>query len=139
MPFLLRMTYSIVKHYRRLEHSRFIVMLMDFILLSLAVYVGFALRLSLLIPKRYIPEMLNVMAVYSSVMVLTFYICKIYKVSWSKSSVEEFSRLIKSYWSAAVLFIFLAYFKTMPICAKGSPNLFTASASSLVSCWVRLV
>lgn len=110
MPFLLRMTYSIVKHYRRLEHSRFIVMLMDFILLSLAVYVGFALRLSLLIPKRYIPEMLNVMAVYSSVTVLTFYICKIYKVSWSKSSVEEFSRLIKSYWSAAVLFIFLAYF-----------------------------
>ena len=32
MPFLLRMTYFIVTQYRRLEHNRFIVVVMDFVL-----------------------------------------------------------------------------------------------------------
>ena len=108
MPFLLRMTYFIVTQYRRLEHNRFIVVVMDFVLLSLAVYVGFALRFSLLIPNDYVHEMLNVMVIYSMVIIFTFYISKVYKISWSKSSVEEFSRLFRSYWAAAFVFIILS-------------------------------
>ena len=108
MPFLLRMTYFIVTQYRRLEHNRFIVVVMDFVLLSLAVYVGFALRLSLLIPNDYVHEMLNVMVIYSMVIIFTFYISKVYKISWSKSSVEEFSRLFRSYWAATFVFIILS-------------------------------
>lgn len=108
MPFLLRMTYFIVTQYRRLEHNRFIVVVMDFVLLSLAVYIGFALRLSLLIPNDYVHEMLNVMVIYSMVIIFTFYISKVYKISWSKSSVEEFSRLFRSYWAAAFVFIILS-------------------------------
>ena len=108
MPFLLRMTYFIVTQYRRLEHNRFIVVVMDFVLLSLAVYVGFALRFSLLIPNDYVHEMLNVMVIYSMVIIFTFYISKVYKISWSKSSVEEFSRLFRSYWAATFVFIILS-------------------------------
>ena len=108
MPFLLRMTYFIVTQYRRLEHNRFIVVVMDFVLLSVAVYVGFALRFSLLIPNDYVHEMLNVMVIYSMVIIFTFYISKVYKISWSKSSVEEFSRLFRSYWAATFVFIILS-------------------------------
>ena len=108
MPFLLRMTYFIVTQYRRLEHNRFIVVVMDFVLLSLAVYVGFALRFSLLIPNDYVHEMLNVMVIYSMVIIFTFYISKVYKISWSKSSVEEFSCLFRSYWAATFVFIILS-------------------------------
>ena len=106
MPFTLKMTRFIIKHYRRLEHNRFIIVLMDIFLLSMAVYLGFALRFSLLIPAYYAEKMLYVMAAYTAMVVSAFYLGEIYKISWSKSNVEEFARLFKCYWSSVAVLSF---------------------------------
>lgn len=106
MPFTLKMTRFIIKHYRRLEHNRFIIVLMDIFLLSMAVYLGFALRFSLRIPAFYAEKMLYVMAAYTAMVVSAFYLGEIYKISWSKSNVEEFARLFKCYWSSAAVLSF---------------------------------
>ena len=110
MQFTLKMTRFIIKHYRRMEHNRFIIVLMDAILLLMTVYLGFALRFSIRVPAYYADKMFSVLALYTFIVLFSFYVGQIYKISWSKSNVEEFARLFKCYWLAAAIFTVLAVF-----------------------------
>ncbi|MBQ3694083.1 MAG: hypothetical protein IJQ77_10795, partial [Synergistaceae bacterium] len=57
--------------WRKLSGMGYIIAVLDFILLALAVYLGYALRLGIVIP-RYVADWLHIMLMLPSVCVIIF-------------------------------------------------------------------
>ncbi|GHV54274.1 polysaccharide biosynthesis protein [Synergistales bacterium] len=86
------------------------IFILDVCLLAFAVYISFALRLTLLIPARFTGDLAAGAALFPFCVSLLFYICGIYRVYWPQASVEEYSRLAKAYVCGGALFMCADFF-----------------------------
>lgn len=86
------------------------VALTDIVFLCMAVYLGYALRLTFFIKSGYRDEMLVSMALFSSSVFLALYIGRIYNIFWPQASVEEYARLFRWYCAGAAAFMLEVFF-----------------------------
>ena len=98
----------------------FFVALLDFLFLSAAVYLGYAIRLTIFIPAVYIKDCAYVSIFFSSIVILILCIGRQYRVLWPQAGLEDYVRFTKLYIIAALLFIFLFYFRKIAILPRTS-------------------
>ena len=85
------------------------VLSLDFISLALAVYLGYALRLTFFIEMGYAGELLQTIFIFSACILIPMIWGGVYKVVWPRASVEEYTILLR--WYVAGTAIFLVLFK----------------------------
>lgn len=88
--FLLKPWLTLAKRNRR-------VLFLDFLLLALAVYLGFALRLTLLVTLDFRESLIKTAVIFPLCVTISTYLGGIYKVYWPQASVEEYSKLTRHY------------------------------------------
>ena len=86
------------------------VLVFDVILLTCAVFLGYALRLTFFVNMGYWREMEKVALFYVTTLVTVMYIGKIYCIAWPQASVEEYARLFRCYCSGAFVFMLELFF-----------------------------
>jgi FlaA1/EpsC-like NDP-sugar epimerase len=87
---------------------------LDLALLAFAVYVSFALRLSLFVPPAHRHALLATVAAFPLCVTLVMWVSGIYRVHWPQASVEEYARLARSYVMGVALFLCAYYFSGVP-------------------------
>ena len=80
------------------------VALLDFVFLSFAAYLGYAIRLTLFIPHVNLIDLIRVMTVFSSLTVFIFFIGKQYGTLWPQAGLEDYVRFVRLYILAALFF-----------------------------------
>ena len=83
-----------------------LVALLDLLLLSAAVYLGYAIRLTLFIPSFYVIDCLRVALVFSALAVAVFCMGRQYRVLWPQAGLEDYVRFVRLYLFAAFLSLF---------------------------------
>ena len=86
------------------------VLALDLCLLALAVYVGYALRLSLLVTPVFRPDLLKAALLYPACVSTALWLGGVYRLHWPQASVEEYAKLTKWYLAGALAFTSLNYF-----------------------------
>ncbi|MDR1917079.1 MAG: polysaccharide biosynthesis protein [Synergistaceae bacterium] len=81
------------------------VLLLDLLLLAASVYMGFAMRLTLMISPAYRWELIRMAAAYPACVTLLLWLMGIYRVHWPQASVEEYARLTRAYIFGSALFL----------------------------------
>ncbi|MBQ7263267.1 MAG: polysaccharide biosynthesis protein [Synergistaceae bacterium] len=82
-----------------------VVAALDFLLLALAAYLGYALRLGLFIPAYYATDCRHVALLFPSLMVGAFALLGQYRTLWAQASLEDYARFTKLYVAVAIAFI----------------------------------
>jgi len=85
------------------------VLLVDFVSLAFAVYLGYALRVTFFIEQGYAGELLQTICIFSLCILIPLIWGGVYKVVWPRASVEEYTTLLK--WYVAGTAFFLLVFK----------------------------
>lgn len=103
---LLKLWLTLAKRNRR-------VFFLDFFLLAFAVYLGFALRLTMAIGLAFLGDLTLTMVIYPLCVTVSCVAGGVYKVYWPQASVEEYARLTRhySYGAAAFLCVYLLLHK----------------------------
>ena len=91
--------------WRRTASHEFLVALFDFLLLSLAVYLGYAIRLSLFLPPLFLTDCIHAALGFSGTALVVFALGGQYRVLWSQAGFEEYLRFAKLYGLAVLLFL----------------------------------
>ncbi|MDL2263343.1 polysaccharide biosynthesis protein [Synergistaceae bacterium OttesenSCG-928-I11] len=86
------------------------VLLLDFVLLAFAVYIGYALRLSLLISPAFRGDLAIAALLFPLCVTFLLWLCGIYRVHWPQASVEEYAKLTRSYLYGSTLFLCANFF-----------------------------
>ena len=89
----------------RTASHEFLVALFDFLLLSLAVYLGYAIRLSLFLPALFLTDCIRAALGFSGTALVVFALGGQYRVLWSQAGLEEYLRFAKLYGLAVLLFL----------------------------------
>ncbi len=85
------------------------MLFLDFISLALAVYFGYALRLTFFIEMGYAGELVQTIFIFSACILIPLIWGGVYKVVWPRASVEEYTILLR--WYVVGTAIFLVLFK----------------------------
>jgi FlaA1/EpsC-like NDP-sugar epimerase len=83
---------------------------LDFCLLAFAVYLGFALRLTILVSPDFRDDLVIAAAAFPFCVTLALWLSGVYRVHWPQASVEEYAKLARSYLSGAALFLCADFF-----------------------------
>lgn len=83
-----------------------VIALLDFVLLALSVYSGYALRLGIVIP-RYVPDWLAVMLMMPSVCVIVFAVFGQYRTIWQHAGTEDYTKFLWLYIVAVLVFLLI--------------------------------
>jgi FlaA1/EpsC-like NDP-sugar epimerase len=83
---------------------------LDFCLLALSVYIGFALRLSLLVTSDFRDDLILSAAIFPLCVTFVMWVSGVYRVHWPQASVEEYARLARSYMLGSALFLCADFF-----------------------------
>lgn len=86
------------------------VLVADFLVLAFSIYLGYALRLSVLITPAFRGGLLKVVFLYPASIVFVFLLCGVYKVYWPQAGIEEYARLTKAYLLGGALFLSVNFF-----------------------------
>ena len=86
------------------------VFLLDAFLLAFAVYLGFALRLTLLVGLAFRADMLLTVLLFVPCISLSFYLGGVYRIFWPQASVEEYARLSRLYVFGFTAFLITNFF-----------------------------
>lgn len=81
------------------------VLLWDFAVLVLAAYLGYALRLTLFLPRFYLGDFILASLLFAGCTTGVFAAAGLYRVLWPQASVEEFLRLARWYVLGVLLFV----------------------------------
>ncbi|MDR1730676.1 MAG: polysaccharide biosynthesis protein [Synergistaceae bacterium] len=109
---------SILKHtllnrffdwWKKLSGHGFWVALFDFLLLSFAVYLGYAIRLTLFIPRVNLIDCFRVMRAFPSIVVLVFFLGRQYRTLWAQAGLEDYVRFARLYILGALIFVSIHY------------------------------
>ena len=101
------MDFSTVKDFwRKVAGKGVIVAVIDFTLLALAVYSGYAIRLGLFIP-RYVTAWRYVMATLPPLCVLIFALFGQYKTIWQHAGTEDYIKFVWIYITSMILYIMI--------------------------------
>ena len=90
--------------------SKAAVFAADLMVLAFAVYLSFALRLTLFIPPAFRPDMASAWLGFALSVGAVFSACGVYRIHWPQASLEEYALLGRSYALAAFLFVLLERF-----------------------------
>ena len=71
------------------------VLVLDFIVLCLSVYLAYSLRLTFFIKQGYRHEMLITMLVFSFCVLASLLVGETHKIVWTRASIEEYTSLLK--------------------------------------------
>ncbi|MDR1481162.1 MAG: polysaccharide biosynthesis protein [Synergistaceae bacterium] len=85
---------------------------MDLCLLALAMYICFALRLTLLLAPGFYDDMIVAVIVFPACVVAALCFGGVYRIHWPQASVEEYARLARSYILGVTLFLCFNSFMT---------------------------
>jgi FlaA1/EpsC-like NDP-sugar epimerase len=100
---ILRLWSAVARRNRR-------VLVLDVCLLAFAVYIGFALRLTLLVRGDFLGDLLWSAALFPACVACSFALGGIYRIHWPQASVEEYARLTRSYVYGSALFMCVEFF-----------------------------
>ncbi len=92
---------SVHLFWRKLSGRRYLIASCDFILLALAVYLGYAIRLGMVIPS-YVHDWYNVTLALPSVMVFIFWLFGQYSTIWIHAGTEDY---VKFAWLYIISFM----------------------------------
>ncbi|MDR2175522.1 MAG: polysaccharide biosynthesis protein [Synergistaceae bacterium] len=95
--------------WKKLAGHGFCVALLDFVLLAFAAYLGYAIRLTLFIPRVNLVDLARAAAVFSSMTVFLFFAGGQYRVLWTHAGLEEYIRFARLYLLASVSFVVLNF------------------------------
>ena len=90
--------------WRKVSSNGILIFILDFILLALAVYLGYAIRLGLIIP-RYIDDWLHVTISLPLVTVIIFALAGQYKTIWIHAGTEDYIKFIWLYIISVLIFL----------------------------------
>ena len=82
--------------WRKVSGIGYMIAVLDFILLALAVYLGYALRLGIIIP-RYVTDWMHVMLMLPSVCVIIFASSGQYSTIWIHAGTEDYIKFVWLY------------------------------------------
>ena len=91
-------------NWRKISGKGYVIALLDFFLLSLAVYLGYAIRLGILIPK-YIDDWLKVGFTLPLMCALVFWLSGQYRTIWQHAGTEDYSRFLWLYIVSVLAFL----------------------------------
>ncbi|MDR1874453.1 MAG: polysaccharide biosynthesis protein [Synergistaceae bacterium] len=95
--------------WKKLSGHGFYVALFDCVFLSLAVYLGYAIRLTLFIPSVNLIDCVRVMFVFPAVMLPVFFLGRQYRTLWAQAGLEDYVRFARLYVLSAFVFVVLHY------------------------------
>ena len=96
--------FPLMLKWRKVSSNGILIFILDFILLALAVYLGYAIRLGLIIP-RYIDDWLHVTISLPSVTVIIFALAGQYKTIWIHAGTEDYIKFIWLYIISVLIFL----------------------------------
>ena len=82
--------------WRSLAGKGWVIACLDFVLLAMAVYSGYAVRLGMIVP-RYVPDCITVMCVMPLMCVVIFALFGQYRTIWQHAGTEDFSKFLWLY------------------------------------------
>ena len=91
--------------WNRAANSGLIVALLDLLLLALACYLGYAIRLSLFIPALYARDCIVTAIAFPALASAIFTVFGQYKILWTQASLEDYVRFSELYLLASLLFV----------------------------------
>ena len=97
---------SIKIFWQKLSGRSWIVALLDFFLLSLAVYTGYAVRLGIVIPQ-YVSDWLRTGIALPAVCVAVFALSGQYKTIWQHAGTEDYTRFVWLYIVSVLAFLLI--------------------------------
>ena len=92
--------------WRRLAGRGWAIALLDFLLLAMAVYFGYALRLGIVIP-RYVPDCQAVMLTLPLVCVAVFALFGQYRTIWQHAGTEDYNKFLWLYIASILAFLLI--------------------------------
>ena len=95
---------SLKDTWRKLSGRGLIIAILDFLLLTLAVYLGYAVRLGIVIP-RYVDDWLRVGVLLPFVCVVIFALSGQYRTIWTHAGTEDYSRFVWVYIVSVLAFL----------------------------------
>ncbi|MDR1649103.1 MAG: polysaccharide biosynthesis protein, partial [Synergistaceae bacterium] len=93
--------------WKKLASRGFCVALLDFVLLSFSAYLGYAIRLTLFIPRVNLVDMARVAFVFPSLTVFLFFAGGQYRTLWTHAGLEDYIRFARLYLLASASFVTL--------------------------------
>ena len=99
-------TSSLKSLWQNLSSRSYIVALLDFFLLSMAVYLGYAIRLGIIIP-RYFDDWLRIGTALPFVCVLVFAVSGQYRTIWPHAGTEDYTKFIWLYIVSVLAFLLI--------------------------------
>jgi FlaA1/EpsC-like NDP-sugar epimerase len=99
---ILRLWYELARHNRR-------VLILDICLLVFAVYIGFALRLTLLVSEDFMEDLLKSSVVFPICITSILWFGGVYRIYWPQASVEDYARLTSNYVYGSTLFLLVNF------------------------------
>lgn len=97
---------SLKASWRKLSGRGFIIAILDFLLLILAVYLGYAVRLGIVIP-RYADDFLTIAGALPFVCVMVFMLSGQYRTIWTHAGTEDYSRFVWVYIVSVLAFLLI--------------------------------
>ena len=98
---------NLKEKWRKLSGMGYLVALLDFILLALAVYLGYALRLGILIIPQYVNDWIYVMLMLPAVCVAEFAMFGQYSTIWQHAGTEDFIKFTWLYIVSILAFLLM--------------------------------
>ena len=92
--------------WRKLSSNGLIIAALDFILLALAVYLGYAVRLGIVIPS-YVTDWISVMCIMPLVCVIVFAFFGQYRTIWQHAGTEDYNKFLWLYIVAILAFLLI--------------------------------
>ena len=93
---------------------------LDFALLALSSYLGFALRLTFLLAPEFRNDLLLSAAVFPLCVTFVMWLSGVYRIHWPQASVEEYAGLVRSYLLGVALFLCAYYFSQAMLIPRSS-------------------
>jgi FlaA1/EpsC-like NDP-sugar epimerase len=99
---------SVLDIWKKVANHGFYVALLDFLFLAFASYLGYAIRLTLFIPRVNLVDLASVTFVFSSLTVFIFLIGGQYGTLWTQAGMEDYIRFARLYILGSLLFVVLS-------------------------------
>ncbi|MDR2180024.1 MAG: polysaccharide biosynthesis protein [Synergistaceae bacterium] len=99
---------SVLDVWKKVAHHGFCVALLDFAFLVFAAYLGYAIRLTLFIPRVNLVDLISVALVFSLSTVFIFFLEGQYGTLWTQAGMEDYVRFAHLYILSSLLFSVLS-------------------------------
>jgi FlaA1/EpsC-like NDP-sugar epimerase len=107
MPLLRGFLGRLFPCWKKLASRGFCVALFDFVLLFFAAYLGYAIRLTLFIPRVNLVDLARVALIFPSLTIFLFFAGGQYRTLWTHAGLEDYIRFARLYLLASVSFVAL--------------------------------